>query len=58
MLGNERLTDGALDGTRHAYGTIKRMLAAGLVEERDERRIRPDDDRRRYYRSPRSGAGC
>ncbi len=33
------------------YGCLKRMLAAGLVEESDER---PDpgmdDDRRRYYR--------
>lgn len=39
------------------YGSIKRMLAAGLIEESDER---PDpildDERRRYYRL--TGFGC
>ncbi len=33
------------------YGCIKRMLAAGLIEESDERPDRElDDERRRYYR--------
>ena len=33
------------------YGTIKRMIAAGLIEEADERPDPDlDDERRRYYR--------
>ncbi len=45
-------TNGALQlGPGTLYGCLKRMLAAGLVEESDER---PDpgmdDERRRYYR--------
>jgi DNA-binding PadR family transcriptional regulator len=45
-------TDGALQlGPGTLYGCLKRMLAAGLVEESGER---PDpvldDERRRYYR--------
>lgn len=33
------------------YGSIKRMLAAGLIEESDERPDHEfDDERRRYYR--------
>src|SRR5919202_6055815 len=33
------------------YGTIKRMIAAKLIEEADERPDpRLDDERRRYYR--------
>ena len=33
------------------YGSIKRMLAAGLIEESDERPDPDlDDERRRYYR--------
>ncbi len=33
------------------YGTIKRMIAAGLIEESDERPDPElDDERRRYYR--------
>ena len=33
------------------YGCIKRMLAAGLIEESDERPDpATDDERRRYYR--------
>jgi len=33
------------------YGSIKRMLHDGLIEELDERRDpAPDDVRRRYYR--------
>src|ERR1051326_7386146 len=47
-----RQTDDALQlGPCTLYGCLKRMLAAGLVEESDER---PDpalgDERRRYYR--------
>src|ERR687897_2782413 len=48
-----RLTGGAIHmGPGTLYGTIKRMLAAGLLEEAD---VRPDpaldDERRRYYRA-------
>jgi DNA-binding PadR family transcriptional regulator len=33
------------------YGTIKRLLASGLIEESDERQDPAlDDERRRYYR--------
>jgi DNA-binding PadR family transcriptional regulator len=33
------------------YGSIKRMLADGLIEESDERPdLEMDDQRRRYYR--------
>lgn len=38
------------------YGTIKRLLGAGLIEESDERPDpRIDDRRRRYYRLTRRG---
>ncbi len=52
------LTDGALRlGPGTLYGSIKRMLADGLIEETDER---PDplldDERRRYYRLTAYGA--
>ena len=34
------------------YGTIKRMMAGGLLEEADERPDpEMDDERRRYYRA-------
>ncbi len=47
-----RQTDGALQlGPGTLYGCIKRMLAAGLIEESDERPDPAlDDERRRYYR--------
>jgi DNA-binding PadR family transcriptional regulator len=47
-----RQTNGALQlGPGTLYGCLKRMLAAGLVEESDERPdIELDDERRRYYR--------
>ena len=47
------LTDGAIHmGPGTLYGTIKRMLAAGLLEEADERPDPDlDDERRRYYRA-------
>jgi DNA-binding PadR family transcriptional regulator len=38
------------------YGTVKRLLAAGLIEESDERPDPElDDERRRYYRLTESG---
>jgi DNA-binding PadR family transcriptional regulator len=38
------------------YGSIKRMLAAGLIEETDERPAPElDDERRRYYRTTAQG---
>lgn len=46
------LTAGALRlGPGTLYGSIKRMLADGLIEESDERPDPAlDDERRRYYR--------
>lgn len=48
----ESLSDGAVTiGPGTMYGSIKRMLAAGLIEESDERPDPDmDDERRRYYR--------
>ncbi len=45
-------TEGSLQlGPGTLYGCLKRMVAAGLVEESDERRDPAlDDERRRYYR--------
>ena len=48
----EEITGGKVSmGPGTLYGTIKRMLKTGLIEEVDER-IDPDldDERRRYYR--------
>ncbi|HKW97209.1 MAG TPA: PadR family transcriptional regulator [Bryobacteraceae bacterium] len=47
-----RQTCGALElGPGTLYGCLKRMLAAGLVEESEERPDPAlDDERRRYYR--------
>jgi DNA-binding PadR family transcriptional regulator len=47
-----RQTDDSLQlGPGTLYGCLKRMLAAGLVEESDERPDPAlDDERRRYYR--------
>src|SRR5258705_6069166 len=47
-----RQTSGALQlGPGTLYGCLKRMLAAGLVEESGERPDPAiDDERRRYYR--------
>src|SRR5215831_6925385 len=47
-----RQTHGALQlGPGTLYGCLKRMLAAGLVEESEERPDpQLDDERRRYYR--------
>jgi len=32
------------------YGSIQRMLSAGLIEEASPKKARDDDERRRYYR--------
>jgi DNA-binding PadR family transcriptional regulator len=58
MLEVTRLTGGATKmGPGTLYGTLKRMLTAGLIEEAAER---PDpgldDERRRYYRITPLGA--
>src|ERR1700679_4064528 len=52
-----RQTGNALKlGPGTLYGCLKRMLAAGLVEESDERPDPElDDERRRYYRMTRLG---
>jgi DNA-binding PadR family transcriptional regulator len=48
----ERMTDGGVRmGPGTLYGTIKRMLAAGLLEETEARPAPGDDERRRYYRA-------
>jgi DNA-binding PadR family transcriptional regulator len=48
----ERLSDGAVRiGAGTLYGSIKRMLADGLIQESEERPDPTlDDQRRRYYR--------
>jgi len=52
MLEVEENTRGAVKmGPGTLYGSIKRMLASGLIEETDERPDPDlDDERRRYYR--------
>src|SRR5438093_12975818 len=49
----ERLSDGAVRmGPGTLYGSVKRMLADGLIEEMSERPDPElDDQRRRYYRA-------
>jgi DNA-binding PadR family transcriptional regulator len=49
----ERMTGGAVRmGPGTLYGTIKRMIASGLLEEAEDRPDpRLDDERRRYYRA-------
>ncbi len=51
------ITNGALRlGPGTLYGTLKRLLAAGLVAEADERPDPAlDDERRRYYRLTEQG---
>ena len=50
-------TNGQMEmGPGTLYGTIKRLLAADLIEESDERPDpKLDDERRRYYRLNPSG---
>lgn len=52
MLAVEKNTSGQVKmGPGTLYGSIKRMLVAGLIEETDERPDpEMDDQRRRYYR--------
>lgn len=52
MLDVEELSGGAVRmGSGTLYGSIKRMLDQGLIEESDERPDPAlDDQRRRYYR--------
>ena len=52
MLEVEANTEGQVKmGPGTLYGSIKRMLKAGLIEECDERTDpKMDDQRRRYYR--------
>jgi DNA-binding PadR family transcriptional regulator len=52
MKNVEAQTGGGIKmGPGTMYGSIKRMLAAGLIEETDERPDPElDDERRRYYR--------
>lgn len=52
-----RLTDGNTRmGPGTLYGTIKRLLSAGLIEESARRKDASiDDERRRYYRITRLG---
>ncbi len=54
----EALTNGATTmGPGTLYGAVKRMLAAGLIEESVERPDPElDDERRRYYRITALGA--
>jgi DNA-binding PadR family transcriptional regulator len=58
MLEVSRLTGGTTKmGPGTLYGTLKRLLAARLIEEADERPDPAlDDERRRYYRIARLGA--
>lgn len=52
----EQLSDGAVKmGPGTLYGTIKRLLADGLIEEVTVDDPSDDDERRRYYRI--TGAG-
>jgi DNA-binding PadR family transcriptional regulator len=53
MLEVEAATRGEVQmGPGTLYGSIKRMLKAGLIEESDERQDPElDDQRRRYYRA-------
>ena len=37
-------------GPATLYGTLKKLVAKGLVEESDRRALSDDDERRRYYR--------
>lgn len=48
----EQFTRGEIKmGPGTLYGSIQRMLAAGLIDEVVSRRRADDDERRRYYRA-------
>jgi DNA-binding PadR family transcriptional regulator len=57
MLEAERLSEGQVKlGPGTLYGSIKKMLANGLIEESNERPDPAlDDERRRYYRLTQDG---
>jgi DNA-binding PadR family transcriptional regulator len=57
MLEVTRLTSGGTKmGPGTLYGTLKRMVNSGLIEEADQRPDPElDDERRRYYRITRLG---
>jgi DNA-binding PadR family transcriptional regulator len=47
----EAATEGEMHmGPGTLYGSIRRMLGAGLIDESPRRRRPDDDERRRYYR--------
>ena len=57
MLEVSRLTGGTKMGPGTLYGTLKRLVAAGMIEEAATRQDPDlDDERRRYYRITRLGA--
>ena len=57
MLEVSRVTGGTRMGPGTLYGTLKRLLTSGLIEEADERPDpEMDDERRRYYRLTKLGA--
>ena len=52
----EELSDGAVRmGPGTLYGTLNRLLDAGLIEETTDRSPRSDNERRRYYELSRTG---
>lgn len=57
MLEVARLTGGTRMGPGTLYGTLKRLLASGLIAEAAERPDPElDDERRRYYRVTKLGS--
>ena len=56
MLEVARVTGGTRMGPGTLYGTLKRLLVSGLIQEAEERPDPElDDERRRYYRLTRLG---
>src|SRR4051812_2734940 len=56
MTDVERMSDGAVKmGPGTLYGTLKRLLGGGLIEETEARAAGPNDERRRYYRLTKEG---
>ena len=51
MQAVENSSDGIVKmGPASLYGTLKRLVGKGLVEESEHRPVPDDDQRRRYYR--------